>query len=152
MLFRSDVFVSLSETDYYVRALLAFLSSPAVSTVSEVVVVGFSNDVAFLKQFLPQQVEVVRQRLGWCEKTQRLRCEIREEQAQESDVQNIEAMSACDHHILANSTFSWWAAYLDTKPGVQVYLPQQWYAVGSEEHQKGLQRGFVVPEVGWQVV
>jgi len=35
-------------------------------------------------------------------------------------------MSMCDHHIIANSTFSWWAAWLDTKAGRRVIAPSQW--------------------------
>lgn len=33
------------------------------------------------------------------------------------------AMSRCDHHILAKSTFSWWAAWLNDRPERQVLAP-----------------------------
>ncbi len=36
-------------------------------------------------------------------------------------------MSECDHHILANSSFSWWGAWLDPKPNSLVVLPKDWY-------------------------
>ncbi|WP_295158960.1 alpha-1,2-fucosyltransferase [Selenomonas sp. AE3005] len=32
----------------------------------------------------------------------------------------------CDHHIIANSTFSWWGAYLASGAG-EVYAPNDWY-------------------------
>ena len=42
-----------------------------------------------------------------------------------TDVQDMTLMSACDHHIVA-STFSWWAAWLNAKPGKRVIAPRQW--------------------------
>ena len=39
-------------------------------------------------------------------------------------------MSLASHHIIANSSYSWWAAWLAEKPGQQVILPERWYAHG----------------------
>jgi hypothetical protein len=35
-------------------------------------------------------------------------------------------MRQCRHFILANSTFSWWAAWLGEHPGKTVYVPSVW--------------------------
>ena len=35
-------------------------------------------------------------------------------------------MTLCRHHIIANSTFSWWGAYLAEDKGITVY-PTSWY-------------------------
>lgn len=40
-------------------------------------------------------------------------------------------MSSASHHIIANSTYSWWAAWLGNNPGQIVLMPDRWYAVGS---------------------
>jgi Glycosyl transferase family 11 len=48
-----------------------------------------------------------------------------------SDVQDMSLMSACDHNIIANSTFSWWSAWLNPKPQRRVIAPRQWSAPGS---------------------
>lgn len=36
-------------------------------------------------------------------------------------------MSACRRHIIANSSFSWWGAWLDPRQDKQVIAPQRWF-------------------------
>ena len=42
--------------------------------------------------------------------------------------QDLGLMSACRHHIIANSSFSWWAGWLGYHPEQIVIAPAPWYA------------------------
>jgi hypothetical protein len=43
-----------------------------------------------------------------------------------SDVEEMMLMAACQHHIIANSSFSWWAAWLGSNPEKKIVAPRTW--------------------------
>lgn len=46
--------------------------------------------------------------------------------------EDLRLMSLCRHHIIANSSFSWWGAWLSSWEGKQVIAPRRW--LNSQEH------------------
>jgi hypothetical protein len=62
--------------------------------------------------------------IAWCREN--IRAKNIEFSEASSDIWDFTAMTICDHHIIANSTFSWWAAWLDAKPGRRVVAPKVW--------------------------
>jgi len=54
----------------------------------------------------------------------------RHDHARANPLHDLYLMSLASHHIIANSTYSWWAAWLGDKPGQQIIMPERWYAAG----------------------
>lgn len=97
---RNPFYVDLSKTNYYERAMEQF---PGESFLV------FSDDIE------------------WC-KDQRMfeGCEFSEGN---TEVEDLNLMASCKAHIIANSSFSWWAAYIS---GNKTIAPKAWYADGIE--------------------
>jgi hypothetical protein len=61
----------------------------------------------------------------------------------DSDFEDLRLMTYCKHHIIANSTFSWWGAWLCDYPSKIVFAPNKWFRAADKDASD------IVPE-GWR--
>ena len=48
-----------------------------------------------------------------------------------SDTEQLKLLSLCHHHVISNSSFSWWAAWFGCSEEQIVVYPKAWFADGS---------------------
>ena len=71
----------------------------------------FSDDMAFAKQNLPSDARIV----------------FVDHNDSYSAHEDLRLMSSCRGHIIANSTFSWWAAWLNPRHDKVIFSPKYWH-------------------------
>ena len=70
----------------------------------------FSDDIAWVKENLPLPKAFF---IDWNKGTE--------------SWQDMMLMSRCRHHIICNSTFSWWGAWLNPRENKTVIMPERWF-------------------------
>lgn len=67
--------------------------------------------------------------LAWCRAHLRTEAPISfmEHNGNDAAHEDMRLMSLCRHHIIANSSLSWWGAWLNASPAKQVIAPLRWF-------------------------
>jgi hypothetical protein len=103
----TNSFHGVCSVDYY-RTAMRFIRQKVNSPVYFV----FSDDMEWVRENLKidQEHSFVDHNLG-----------------QES-FNDMHLMSLCQHHVIANSSFSWWGAWLNQNPDKVVITPKKWFS------------------------
>lgn len=96
------------DTAYYQKALLELEHSRSLATIYV-----FSDDIAWCKQHLKLDTKA---HIHFVEFDKHVAAS-----------QELILMSCCRHNIIANSSFSWWGAWLNQNPEKIVIAPQKWF-------------------------
>jgi hypothetical protein len=67
----------------------------------------------------------------WVSKNLDLPMTIVDHNGPDKDFEDLRLMTQCKHHIIANSTLSWWGAWLCSNSNKVVIAPQKWFNVDS---------------------
>lgn len=86
----------------------------------------FSDDIAWVRENLKSEHEMVHVSDGVLK-----------------DYEELILMSRCRHHIIANSSFSWWGAWLNSNPEKIVIAPKRWFADESIDTRDLIPEGWV---------
>lgn len=100
-------YIGVCSLDYYSAAI-----DKICSAVSNSVFYIFSDDTDWVKSHLNLKNETVF---------------VNHNKGLES-YNDMRLMSLCEHHIIANSSFSWWGAWLGANPDKIVIAPKKWFA------------------------
>ena len=93
-------YIDLTSTDYYERAMSMFPKDNFLV---------FSDDPEWAKEKFKDNPRVQVMEKG-------------------DELEDFNLLASCKHQIIANSSFSWWAAFLNPNPSKKVIAPKQWYS------------------------
>ncbi|MEZ9630682.1 alpha-1,2-fucosyltransferase [Vibrio breoganii] len=100
----------ISDNSFYVKALHTLKQRYPLATVFV-----FSDDIGKAKEVLKDDTNIV-----YIENC--------------CDYQSLRLMSLCDHFVIANSSFSWWGAYLGKNEKKETIAPKKWFTYMGNEN------------------
>lgn len=106
---QEPLFKDICNEEYYQKSIQYI-----IETQESPVFVIFSNDIPWCRsQFKDLNAIFVEHNIGI------------------NSFRDLQLMSQCNHHIIANSSFSWWGAWLNENPEKIVISPKRWINDGT---------------------
>ena len=69
----------------------------------------------------------------------------------DEDYKEMWLMSLCKNHIMVNSTFSWWATFLNTNPNKKIVVPSIWFGRRGHQNYKDIyESNWIVLDVKYE--
>lgn len=103
---KTNKYHGVCNLDYYLKAVAS-----VAKKVKKPYFFMFSDDIKWVKQNLHLEFP----------------CVYVDHNTGKKDYEDLRLMSACKHHIIANSSFSWWGAWLNQNPDKIVIAPKKWF-------------------------
>jgi hypothetical protein len=115
------------DADYYTQAIVDHFLP-----VEDYNFLVFSNDILYAKELFEGDNIYFIDPIGG------------EKICSDSEKEDLALMSLCDHHITANSSYSWWGAYLCKNPNKKIICPTNWL---KSNHQSSWINGNYYPPI-----
>ena len=114
---RGDYITDLNASKFYAQCsfdyYLSSISHLQKQLSKKLAFFVFSDDIQWVKSHFPIQAD-------W-------NIVFVEETVNEEPMVDMKLMSLCKHHITANSTYSWWGAWLSSNPEKMACTPKKWF-------------------------
>ncbi len=106
-----------------------YVTDPATSRSIGTCPTGYYRDAfALLRSRVPAPRWIVfSDDIPWCRANVGLEGAIFAERSGGTPVDDLFLAASCRHIVLANSTFSWWSAWLNENPGMIAIAPRRWF-------------------------
>ncbi len=97
------------DSNYYLKAII-----DNFQPIKDYNFIVFSNDIEYAKQMFDGDNIWFVDPIGG------------EKICTDSEKEDLVLLSLCDHHIIANSSYSWWGAFLSKNPNKKIICPTNW--------------------------
>lgn len=117
----NNIYEGVCTEKYYLKAVNRLKRE--IDDKKDIIFYVFSDDKVFANQFMNKL---------------KLKAKLIDLNKDLDSYKDMYLMSQCKHNIIANSSFSWWGAWLNKNPNKIVIAPNNWFNTSNEETYKDI--------------